>query len=361
MSQIFDNCEVMICVGSGGVGKTTMAAALGVLAAQSGKNVLVLTIDPAKRLAQTLGIEGHTEIVEVPGADFKGKLYAGIIDHKKVFDEFVLRAAGRDAAASRILENRLYLQLSTGLSGSQEFTSLEKLYSCYESKKYDLIILDTPPTKHALDFLAAPQKLAALFNEGIAQWFKDPEGKKKGLLANILNAGTKQVLRVLESLTGATFIRELADFFISIEKWQEQLQTRTTAAHRLLVSPRTHFCLVTAFDKAKLKEAEFFSREISKGGYHLNTLIVNRAFPSWLDTKTSLSEQSVSASKGSGSPLRQYYLDMQKFYADRESMYQFFDQSLGRQIQVIKVPDLIGEVSEVKSLVKLSTLLDKGI
>lgn len=349
--NIFKDCDVMICVGSGGVGKTTMAAALGVRAAQSGKRVLVLTIDPAKRLAQTLGIEGHSDIVEVPGAKFSGALYAGVIEHKKVFDEFVLRAAGKDSSATKLLQNRLYKQLSTGLSGSQEFTSLEKLYSCYESKSFDLIILDTPPTKHALDFLAAPQKLAALFNEGIAQWFKDPEGKKKSLLANILNAGTKQVLKVLESLTGASFVHELADFFISIEKWQSRLQERTTAAHRLLVSSRTHFCLVTAFDKAKLKEAEFFSKEIRKGGYHLRTLIVNRAFPSWLKVDPAEKDQPTS-------PLQNYFGKLKSYYADRELLYANFDQSLGRELSILKVPDLMGEVSDIKSLVELSELLN---
>ncbi|MGZ3826805.1 MAG: ArsA family ATPase, partial [Bdellovibrio sp.] len=230
-NQIFKEARILVCVGSGGVGKTTVAAALGVLAAKEGKKVLVLTIDPAKRLAQTLGIEGSADITKVPGQNFKGELYASVIDHKKTFDDFVARVAKKSESVEKILKNKLYQQLSTNLSGSQEFTSMEKLYSCYASGEFDLIILDTPPTKHAIDFLHAPQKLSALFSEGVAKWFRDPEGKKAGLFGHLLQTGTRQVLKILETLTGSSFIRELSDFFINIEQWQEQLLNRTVDVH----------------------------------------------------------------------------------------------------------------------------------
>ncbi len=346
--------EVMICVGSGGVGKTTVAASLGVLAAMQGKKVLVLTIDPAKRLATTLGIENSTDVTRVPGQNFKGELFASVIDHKKTFDSFVLRAASKHESAKKILNNSLYQQLSTNLSGSQEFTALEKLYSCYESGQFDLIVLDTPPTKHAMDFLKAPQKLSALFNDNVAKWFRDSEGKKQGLLGQILQTSTRQVLKVLETLTGSNFIRELADFFMNIEQWQGQLQTRIADVQRLLISPHTQFCLVTSFDNAKLKEAEYFAREIRKGGYSLKTLVLNRAFPNWLKVDSSQSKSPES------NELYSLYLSMQKYYSHREELYQSFEKRWAQQARIFRIPDMVQDISDLQSLEKLTQILSAG-
>lgn len=353
-TELFKETKVLVCVGSGGVGKTTVAASLAVMAAKEGKRVLVLTIDPAKRLAQTLGIEGSKDVTKVPGQNFAGELYASVIDHKKTFDEFVIRAAQKSEAAKKIFENSLYKQLSTNLSGSQEFTSLEKLYSCYESGDFDLIILDTPPTKHAIDFLHAPQKLSALFNEGVAKWFRDPEGKKSGFLGQLLQTGTRQVLKVLENLTGSQFIHELGDFFLNIEQWQGKLLQRTVDVHRMLVAPTTKFVLVTSFDQAKLKEAEYFSREIKKGGYHLDTVILNRIFPYWLDLGTG-SEKS-----GPDKQLVDLYMQMKSFYTHRDALYQQFESRMEKEAHILRIPDLVKDISDLSGLEELSTLIEEG-
>lgn len=352
--ELFKNTKVLVCVGSGGVGKTTVAASLAVLAAKDGKRVLVLTIDPAKRLAQTLGIEGSVDITKVPGQNFTGVLYASVIDHKRTFDSFVSRAAQKSEAVKKIFENSLYKQLSTNLSGSQEFTSLEMLYSCYESGDFDLIILDTPPTKHAMDFLNAPQKLAALFNEGVAKWFRDPEGKKSGLLGQILQTGTRQVLKILENLTGSQFIRELGDFFINIEQWQGKLQQRTVDVHRMLVAPSTKFVLVTSFDQAKLREAEYFSREIKKGGYHLDTVILNRIFPYWLDLTAEKEESSNDPGKKA---LLSCFMQMKSYYGQRDILYKQFEDRMNKEARVLRIPDLVKDISDLSGLEGLSQLI----
>lgn len=346
--------RVVICVGSGGVGKTTIAAALGVLAAEAGQKVLVLTIDPANRLATTLGIENTKDITRVPGQKFKGELYASVIDHKKTFDEFVLRAAKKSESANKILNNGLYQQLSTNLSGSQEFTAMEKLYSCYESGEFDLIVLDTPPAKHAIDFLNSPQKLSALFSDNVAKWFRDPEGKKSGWMGHLLQTGTRQVLKILESLTGSTFIRELADFFNHIEQWQGQLQARTSAVHNLLVSERTEFCLVTSFDAAKLKEADHFAREIRKGGYRLKTLVLNRAFPHWLKLEGTI------AKSESNQKLIDLYSQLKDYYSHREDLYREFEKRWAKQARIFRIPDMDQDISDLQDLKKITVLLDGG-
>lgn len=359
MKSLIENHKIIICVGSGGVGKTTVSASLGLMAAHMGKKTLVLTVDPAKRLATTLGLGTGIDEARVPleGLPPGGELTASIIDSKKVFDDFVKRAMKSDSkAVEKILNNSLYKQLSTTLSGSQEFTALEKLYSAAEEQEYDLIILDTPPTKHAIDFLHAPQKISALFNENVTKWFRDPKGEKTGLFSKILMGGTRKVFDILERLTGAEFIRELREFFVQIEVWQKDLQKRTHDVHRLLTSANCGFVLVTSFDEAKLAEARFFSSEIRKGGYELKSVIINRAFPEqWTDL-----ELGVNLAQGpSEIKLIEFYRHMKVFYSEKKRHYDEFTAQLEKDIQVVQVPEFREDIYSLVGLEKLRSLLEK--
>ena len=346
MEMVFKKGQIIICIGSGGVGKTTFSASLGAKAAEFGFKVLVLTIDPSKRLATTLGIEGSTDIVKVPGQNFAGELYASVVDHKKTFDDFIRKASANSEKVEKILNNKLYQQLTTSLSGSQDFTSIEKLYEAYESKEFDIIILDTPPAKHAIDFLQAPEKISSLFNEGIAKWFRQPKGSAKGFISALLSAGTKQVLKALEILTGNDFIHELSDFFVKIEGHQEKLQSRVLAAHQLLGSSQTHFCVVTAFDEAKLKEAEILAKQIKKSGYHLKYIVVNRAYPLWLKEIRNEKIQF----QATNIELAQLYKKMSAFYIAKEKQIAAFIAKWPASLTVIQLPEFNTDIAHLKDL-----------
>ena len=345
--------KVYICVGSGGVGKTSVAASLGYHSACLGHKTLVLTIDPAQRLKTTLNItQSRTEIKD---PNLKAAFFAEIIDPKKTFDEFVTRASKKSETVARLLKNKLYQQLSGGLSGSQEFTAMEKLYSAYDSQEYDVIVLDTPPTKHAMDFLIAPQKISTLFQEAISKWLRAPE-KGTGFFRNIVQFSTKKVLKILELLTGNEFIQNLRDFFESIQEWQGSLEARTKSVHNLLIDPETHFILVTGFDRAKLMEADFFINHLKQGGYHLSSIIVNRAFPEWLHAGDF---DRIKAQN----PTEEKLLQIVKYHNDKLSLYQrFFQQNKNLDDGAVKVnyiPELNIEISDLNGVRILSNLLAK--
>ncbi|MFN3454375.1 MAG: ArsA family ATPase [Pseudobdellovibrio sp.] len=272
--------KTLICIGTGGVGKTTIAAALAVGKAREGLKVLVLTIDPSQRLAQTLRISTDGDVHKVDN-----NLFAATINHTKSFSHFIKKAAQKDHVKPQeidtILNNKLYQQLSTQLSGSQDFTSLFTLNEFVKSGEYDLVILDTPPAQHTWGFLHAPEKIAQLFNEGIAQWFRDPADKNTGLLKKILNMGTSQVLKALETLTGSEFIKELGQFFSAVQKWQAPLEKQVWDCHKLLTSSSTEFILVTALDPSRINEAIKLSQAINQQGYNLRSIIINR-IPEWI-------------------------------------------------------------------------------
>lgn len=345
--SLLTQAKVIVCVGSGGVGKTTVASALAYQAARCGRKVLVLTVDPSRRLKSTMGLDDKEESqIKIDSGD--GQLWAAIINPKQVFDDFVLRFAKDDESLKKILNNRLYIQLSTTLSGSQEFTALEKLYTSFESQKYDLIVLDTPPTQHAIDFLEAPQKLAAMFNEKITRWFRDPTAAKPGLLGRLFHQGTQQVLRALEKLTGSEFVSELADFFSRIQKKQKDLEARVVGAHRLLVDSQTHFVLVTSFDEAKIKEAQYFSKEIRKGGYKLSTIFINRAYPKGIDLSYTPKQKN---------QVTELYEKYQTWLRDKQAVYQDFSIRMSQDGKIVQLPELLDNVSNINGVEEMANTI----
>lgn len=339
----WSKAKIIICIGSGGVGKTTVSASIGLWGALQNKKTLVLTVDPAKRLATTLGIkdDGEDHFVLKRG---DGELWASVLNSKKIFDSFLTKSAEKGLSSEtieKILKNKLYQQLSTTLSGSQEFTAIEKLYSSAKSQKYDLIILDTPPTKHAIDFLEAPLKISEIFNESIVHWFQKPMAKKNTFLGQLFQSGTEKVLQILQLLTGSDFVFQLRDFFQNIESMQKDLESRTQAVHNLLLDSQTIFNLVTAFDAAKIHEASYIAAEINKRGHHLESLTMNRAYPEWVPKPFN-----------TGSQIDLFCQKLNSYYKDRLENFESMKQNLS-DLEIIMLPEYDEDISDIEGLEKL--------
>jgi anion-transporting ArsA/GET3 family ATPase len=343
MKDLLLQHRVIVCTGSGGVGKTTISAALGVLAAKLGKRVLVLTIDPARRLATSLGIAPDLPQAQVPGQDYPGRLSAGMIDQQRIFADFIRRYAPDQTTVDALFQNALYQQLSTTLSGSQEFTSLAKLVEACESGLYDLVILDTPPAAHAVDFLHAPQKLNAVFDSTIVSMFM---GRTKGLeLASAAwKMSVKLLLRTLNFVTGSEFVATFHQFFSAIDAIAPDIRQTNLKAQQLLLDPSTAFVLVTSFDQAKILEGEAFHADLTAAGYHLKKVIVNRAWPAWAEPGSAevLRTQQDLIERGESS-LAALHRQLCAYYAERARAHTRFDA-------VIKLAEFDSEVVGLTAL-----------
>lgn len=288
--------KTIIFIGTGGVGKTTTAAAVAFGKALEGHKVLVITIDPSKRLAQAMNFKPNGLVQKIPlDPKSKGTLHASTVDHEKVFNDFLNTGAAQNSTASdikKIQSNRLFKQLSTRLSQSQDFTTLFYLYHHVQSNKFDYVILDTPPAQHTWNFLQAPQKLAALFSDDITSWFRRSSDQPQSLLKKILHQGTVKALDALKMLTGSDFLNELKSFFDSIYVWQQPLKDLVMNCQKLLIAESTEFILVTRFDQNNLKLTQDLSQKIYNEGYNLTHLIINMT-PEWLDEASSINDPTV--------------------------------------------------------------------
>jgi anion-transporting ArsA/GET3 family ATPase len=332
-----------------------MASAIAVRASQLGRRTLVLTVDPAKRLATALGLDiSSSEDHKVPLAG-EGQMSAAVIDSKKVFDQFILTHGKQADVINRIMKNRLYQQMSTTLAGSQEFTALERLLQAVESEKYDLVVLDTPPTKHAVDFLTAPQRINALFQDTITRWFMNPGEKPLGFFGKIVGHGTRVALKSLETLTGAQFIEELIDFFSAVRSVQSELRDRSEKVRELLTGSKTKFVVVTSFDAAKLMEAKYLQGELSRLGYKLEGAIINRAFPEGVNDHELVKPADVESA--SYEKVLAFYKSFKEYHATRYQLYEEFSKGLPGSVTVVRVPEYQKDVHGLADLEALATVL----
>lgn len=281
LSLLLGDRNTLICAGPGGVGKTTTAAALAVHAARHGKKVLVLTIDPAKRLANSLGLAslGNRETEIDPAlftqADISlggGSLHAMMLDVKTTFDELIARHAPSHAVRERILRNPFYQQASTVLAGSQEYMAMEKLYEIRHQDRYDLVILDTPPTANALDFLSAPDRLADFLSSG-APGVLIQAAKHAG--RGIFRAN-RLLTRGLSRFMALDTFTAIMEFIGSFQEMYDGFRRRAAKVQSLFRSPEVGFLLVSSTEQAALDEVRFFHANLTAHGMPFAAMIVNR-------------------------------------------------------------------------------------
>jgi anion-transporting ArsA/GET3 family ATPase len=270
----------VVCAGSGGVGKTTTAAALAMGMAERGLKVVVVTIDPAKRLADSLGLEqldNEPKLVDperfsAHGVDMRGELWAMMLDSKRTFDALIEHLAPDRATAEEVLSNRIYQQLSNSVAGSQEFTAIAKLYELDQEDDYDLLVLDTPPARNALDFLDAPGRLTRFFQGRAIHMFLRPAG----LGGRLLGRGTGVVFSIMERLTGVDMLHDLSVFFRALGGMIDGFSERARRVGLLLSDPGTTFLIVTAPRHDPVEEAIFFHRKLRDADMPFGGLVVNR-------------------------------------------------------------------------------------
>ncbi|MBV9817961.1 MAG: ArsA family ATPase [Solirubrobacterales bacterium] len=277
VSGLLEGKRVCVCGGSGGVGKTTTSAAIALGMAMRGARVAVVTIDPARRLANALGLE---ELENEPrridpahlGPEVAGELWAMMLDPKRTFDELIARLAPDPQRAAAIMANRVYRQLSTAVSGSQEFTAVAKLHELAARADFDLLVLDTPPSRNALDFLEAPARLTSFLEGGALRALVRPTG----LGMRLVGRGAAPLFAALRRVTGVDLVSDLGTFFSLLGGMTEDFAQRARAVQELLRAPTSAFVLVTCAQAAAIEEAIWFRRTLQESELPFAGVIVNR-------------------------------------------------------------------------------------
>ncbi|MBM76019.1 MAG: hypothetical protein CMK59_11515 [Proteobacteria bacterium] len=286
IEQMLHKKSLFICVGAGGVGKTSTAAALALQFALKGKKALVLTIDPAKRLANALGLSafGNKEtqislddILQMDSRDSDGELWAMMLDGKQTFDDLIEKLSKDEKSKQAILNNRVYKSITETIVGNQEYMATEKLYDVVCSDRYDVVVLDTPPVKNALDFLDSPGRMARFVDKKIMRWFLAPtENKEKKLLGRLLEGTSSALFYLLGFIFGKEFLEDIAVFFNHFRDLYEGFHLRHSTVEKMFGADSTAFFIVTAPNEASVDVAEFFVSELEKREMDVSGVIVNQ-------------------------------------------------------------------------------------
>lgn len=366
LAQVVHDSSVVVCCGSGGVGKTTTAAVIAMSAARAGRRSVVVTIDPARRLADALGLEGltntPTKIDGVSSPDGRGEMWAMMLDTKATFDGLVQRYATSPGQADRILSNAFYQNISGSLSGTQEYMASEKLYELAVEGGYDLVVVDTPPTRNALDFIDAPQRLAHFLSHPLYRVFMAPS---RGI-AKAMNVAAQALTRSIAKVVGAEVIGDAVAFFAAFEGMEAGFAARASHVQALLGDPSTAFVLVASPKADTVAEATYFAKELHAHDIDVRALVINRMQPSFAgaaggDEGRATGPEAVRARAQSlaGTDLGDLYTclaDARELARDEEEHLTGLASSLG-DAALVRVPVLPFEVTDLPSLASLGDVM----
>jgi anion-transporting ArsA/GET3 family ATPase len=366
--------RVLVAVGAGGVGKTTVAAALSMAAALRGRRVLCLTIDPARRLGEALGLEAMSSEEQVvdparfasQGRPVTGSLTAMMLDTKRTFDALVQKYSSSPEQARRLLDNKLYQYVSTSLAGTQEYMAMEKLVELQKDARFDLIVLDTPPTTNALDFLDAPERLIEALDSSAIRFFLQAFQSTGELSLNLLARSASLVMRGLGRITGGGFLEAMAQFLAELNDLFGGFKERARSVKAALRSSEVSFVLVSSPAPMSLREVLFFSDRLEQASMPRGAFVVNRvrSRPAFDDQPPSPEKAAEAAAvrglrleAGAGARLVAAHADAVRLAAlDQGHMRDL----AGRSVPVIRLPELASDVRDLGALANIAELLMVG-
>ena len=361
VASLLEGKRVCVCGGSGGVGKTTTSAAIALGMAAEGAKVAVVTIDPAKRLANALGLQEleneprRVEPERLEGIEVKGELWAMMLDSKRTFDELIERIAPDPGRAAEIKSNRVYRELSTAVSGSQEFTAVAKLYELDRDGDFDLLVLDTPPSRNALDFLDAPGRLTSFLDGHALKAFVRPTG----FGMRVLGRGAAPFLGALGKVTGIDLISDLTTFFGLLGGMTDDFSERAAEVEKMLRAETTAFVLVTSAQTAAIDEAVWFRRTLGESGLPFAGVIINRVHH---DVQGDADPADLRAALADGLPadlvdrVAQTFADYHVLARRDQAGVQRLGAELGDQ-PLLLVPHLDDDVHDIDGLLRVHRFL----
>ncbi len=367
LAEVLRTKRLVACVGSGGVGKTTSAASLALAAALQGRRALVLTIDPARRLANSLGLTeiGNQEHRIPLGQEAKGELWAMMLDAPSTFDDVIRKVARDPATRDAIFSNRIYRSIAGSFSGSQEYMATERLYDVVQSGRYDLVVLDTPPVKNALDFLDAPGRLARFLDKQIMKRLITPHDDDGGAFGSkLLGGATAVAYRLLGHIFGSEFLHDIAGFFALFRDLYDGFRERHEAVERMFSDPATAFVVVAAPTEPSMEVAGFFFAELRARKLPLQVLVVNQVHQSRFatpDVEALLGARARALDPAAAGPLlarlEAAHGRLRALATLEASRVEVLRRAAGRDVDVRVVPRVAGEVHDLASLAGLHRFL----